>query len=123
MQIPKNLKRVVAGSICLMLSASTTPFVSSAVVDNNINTAVQTDMLSKAKAVTVKGDVNADGIFNIDDVTDLQRWLLAVPNFELKNWKAADLCEDDRLDVFDLCILRQMYSEKIQKTDSFIRLC
>lgn len=105
-----------------MLSASTTPFVSSAVVDNNINTAVQTDMLSKAKAVTVKGDVNADGIFNIDDVTDLQRWLLAVPNFELKNWKAADLCEDDRLDVFDLCILRQMYSEKIQKTDSFYSL-
>lgn len=105
-----------------MLSASSTPFVSSAVVADNTNIIVQTDMLSRTKAVTVKGDVNADGVFNVDDVTDLQRWLLAVPNVELKNWKAADLCEDDRLDVFDLCILRQMYSEQIQKTDSFYSL-
>lgn len=105
-----------------MVSVSTTPFVSSAVVVDNTNTAVQADMQSRAKAVTVKGDVNADGVFNVDDVVDLQRWLLAVPDVELKNWKAADLCEDDRLDVFDLCILRQMYSEQLQKTDSFYSL-
>ena len=34
------------------------------------------------------GDVNNDGEFNVADVVMLQKWLLAVPNVELKNWKA-----------------------------------
>ncbi len=56
---------------------------------------------------SVQGDVNADGEFNISDVVLLQKWLLAVPNTKLNNWKAADLCKDDRLDVFDLCLLKR----------------
>lgn len=28
-----------------------------------------------------------------------------------RNWKAADLCEDDRLDVFDLCMMKRMLVE------------
>ena len=55
----------------------------------------------------VKGDVNADGYFDIADVVLLQRWLLAVPDTHLANWKAADLCKDERLDVFDLCLMRR----------------
>jgi len=55
----------------------------------------------------VAGDVNADGAFNIADVAALQKWLLAVPDTHLANWKAADLCEDDRLDVFDLCLMKR----------------
>jgi len=58
--------------------------------------------------INVKGDVNADGKFNISDVVILQKWLLAVPNTKLADWKAADLCEDDRLDVFDLCMMKRM---------------
>ncbi|MDE5855406.1 MAG: GBS Bsp-like repeat-containing protein [Ruminococcus sp.] len=54
------------------------------------------------------GDVNADDQFNVSDVVLLQKWLLAVPNIELANWKAADLCEDGVLDVFDLCMMRKM---------------
>lgn len=56
---------------------------------------------------TIKGDCNDDGKFNVADVVLLQRWLLAVPNTQLKNWKAADLYKDDRLDVFDLCLMKQ----------------
>ena len=56
---------------------------------------------------SVQGDVNADGEFNISDVVLFQKWLLAVPNTKLNNWKAADLCKDDRLDVFDLCLMRR----------------
>ncbi|MBQ8962144.1 MAG: cellulase family glycosylhydrolase [Ruminococcus sp.] len=56
---------------------------------------------------SVKGDVNGDGQFNISDVVILQKWLLAVPNTTLVNWKAADLCADERLDVFDLIAMRQ----------------
>lgn len=53
------------------------------------------------------GDCNADGIFDIADVVLLQKWLLAVPNTHLPNWQAADMCEDDRLDVFDLCVMKR----------------
>lgn len=55
----------------------------------------------------VLGDVNADGEFNVSDVVLLQKWLLAVPNVKLANWEAADFCEDGRLDVFDLCLMKQ----------------
>ena len=55
----------------------------------------------------VKGDVNADGALTVADVISLQKWLIAVPDTHLANWKAADLCEDDRLDVFDLCLMKR----------------
>ena len=55
----------------------------------------------------IKGDVNADGSFDIADVVLLQKWLLAAPNTELPNWKAADFCDDGRLNVFDLCLMRR----------------
>lgn len=54
----------------------------------------------------VKGDVNADGKFSVADVVLLQKWLLAVPGTELADWKAADLCEDGVLNVFDLCMMK-----------------
>jgi len=53
------------------------------------------------------GDVNADGAFNVSDVILLQKWLLAVPNTHLANWKAADFCEDEKLNVFDLCLMKR----------------
>lgn len=60
----------------------------------------------------IEGDVNADGKFDITDIVLLQKWLLAVPDVKLADWKAADLCEDDRLDVFDLCLMKRMLIEK-----------
>ena len=56
---------------------------------------------------SLQGDVNADGKFNVADVILLQKWLLAVPDTKLPDWKAADFCEDDKLDVFDFCIMKQ----------------
>ena len=46
------------------------------------------------------------------DVVLLQKWLLAVPNTRLNNWKAADLCKDDKLDVFDLCLMKRELLQK-----------
>ncbi|MBR2283463.1 MAG: BspA family leucine-rich repeat surface protein [Ruminococcus sp.] len=54
----------------------------------------------------LEGDVNADGSFNISDVVLMQKWLLAVPDTALIDWKAGDLCEDGRLDAFDLSLMR-----------------
>ena len=67
----------------------------------------------------VMGDVNADGSFNVSDVVLLQKWLLAVPDMHLANWKAADFCEDERLDVFDLCLMkRELINRTTQETST-----
>ena len=60
-----------------------------------------------AEGFSIKGDVNADGTFDVADVVLLQKWLLAVPDTQLENWRAADLCKDNRLDVFDLCLMKR----------------
>ncbi len=100
---------------------------------NNITIGKNNSDLEKAEFVysysfdsdeSIKGDVNADGNFTVADVVMLQKWLLAVPDVTLSNWKAADLCEDGTLNVFDLCMMkrelvntetesnRNIYSEK-----------
>jgi len=56
---------------------------------------------------TPNGDVNADGKFNVADVVALQKWLLAVPDTKLANWKAGNFCSDNRLDGFDLCLMKR----------------
>ena len=60
----------------------------------------------------IRGDVNADGKFNIADVVLLQKWLLAVPDVHLDNWKAGDFFEDGRINVFDLCLMKRELTEK-----------
>lgn len=59
----------------------------------------------------IKGDINADGKFNIADVLLLQKWLVAVPDTKIADWKAGDLCEDGILNVFDLCLMKRMLIE------------
>lgn len=60
----------------------------------------------------VTGDVNADGIFSVLDVILLQRWLLAIPDTHLDDWKMADFYEDDKLNVFDLCLMKKELQNK-----------
>ncbi|MCM1225687.1 MAG: dockerin type I repeat-containing protein, partial [Lachnospiraceae bacterium] len=55
----------------------------------------------------VIGDVNDDGNFNVADVLLIQKWLVGIPNTEIANWQAADLCKDGKLNVFDLCMLKR----------------
>lgn len=61
---------------------------------------------------TVAGDVNNDGAFTIADVVILQKWLLTAPDVSLSNWKAGDLCVDDVLNVFDLCLMKRKLIEQ-----------
>lgn len=58
-----------------------------------------------------KGDVNADGTFDISDVILLQKWLLAVPNTQLANWKAADFCNDGILNGADWCLMKRSFQQ------------
>lgn len=57
----------------------------------------------------LEGDVNNDGIFNIADVVMLQKWLLCAG--PLTTWENGDLCKDNRIDVFDLCLLKRALVE------------
>lgn len=59
------------------------------------------------------GDVNNDGEFNVADVVLLQKWLLAVPDTHLANWKAVDFCNDNKLNVFDLCLMKRELIERM----------
>ncbi len=61
----------------------------------------------KETVSSVRGDVNADGYFSAADLVLLNKWLLGLPDTQLPDWKAGDLCDDGRLDVFDLVLMRQ----------------
>ncbi len=76
--------------------------------DTKVAVTANQTLYAQWKAATVKGDVNNDGEFSVADAVLLQEWLLDVPDIKLENWKAADLCEDGILDVFDLCLMKRM---------------
>uniref|UniRef100_UPI0025D78AB0 dockerin type I repeat-containing protein n=1 Tax=uncultured Ruminococcus sp. TaxID=165186 RepID=UPI0025D78AB0 len=58
------------------------------------------------------GDINCDGTVSIADLVSLQNFLLGRTK-TLGNWKNADLCKDDRLDVFDMVLMRRLLIEKM----------
>lgn len=60
----------------------------------------------------VMGDINGDEEFTVADVVLLQKWLLAVPDVHMVDWEMANFCRDDRLDVFDLCLMKRALLEK-----------
>ena len=74
------------------------------IFDSEFNT-VQVNVI--AIPVLSLGDCNGDGEFNVSDVVLLQKWLLAVPDIHFANWRAADFTKDNRLDVFDLCLMKR----------------
>ncbi|MDD6081984.1 MAG: glycosyl hydrolase family 8 [Oscillospiraceae bacterium] len=61
--------------------------------------------------MSIPGDVNVDGTFNISDVVMMQKWLLAVPDVKLEDWKAGDLLNDNILNVVDLCLMKHKLIE------------
>lgn len=63
----------------------------------------------------IMGDVNADGKFNIADLVIMQKWILAVPDTRLADWQTVDFCADGRLDVFDLCLMKQALIQSLSQ--------
>ncbi len=62
----------------------------------------------------LSGDANGDGSFSTADLVTLEKWLLGMPDAELKNWKACDLCNDNMIDTFDLCLMRKALAESLK---------
>ncbi len=55
----------------------------------------------------IDNDINLDRIFNVADVVMLQKQLLGIYSVERSNWRAADICRDGTVDVFDLVYMRK----------------
>ena len=83
------------------------------------HTVFPSDITVKLKKTTM-GDVNDDGAFNVSDVVLLQKWLLAVPDTHLANWRAADFCEDNVLNVFDLCLMKRELIDQLPKQELYL---
>ena len=64
------------------------------------------DIVIRTK-ITVSGNINGDDEFNIADVAVLQKWLLTACDNELYNWAEADFDLDNKLTVFDLCLMKK----------------
>ena len=56
---------------------------------------------------TPSGDANGDNSFGIADVVIMQKWLNGSANAKLADWKAVDYCRDNKLDIFDLVLMRK----------------
>lgn len=63
----------------------------------------------------IAGDINLDGVFGIADVAVVQKWLLGGSfygsDIQFDYWHLADFCDDDKLDVFDLCLMKEKLLE------------
>lgn len=57
------------------------------------------------------GDANLDGEVSVTDAVMLQKWLLCAGT--LTCWENADLSKDERIDIFDLCLLKRMIIENM----------
>ncbi len=62
------------------------------------------------KSEKLLGDVNLDGEVNVADAVMLQKWLLCAG--DLICWENGDLCKDEQINVFDLCLLKRMIIEQ-----------
>ncbi len=63
-------------------------------------------VLAMIEEEMVKGDVNADGVFNIADVLIMKKYLMG--NGTLTDLSVGDLSADKNVNVFDLCIMKYM---------------
>ena len=77
-------------------------------VDDNGN-------ITEADCNITDGDCNGDGQFTISDVVMFQKWLSGTG--ELTNWKNADLTFDNKLDVFDLVLMKKAVIENMPTID------
>ena len=63
--------------------------------------------LSCTLKFTPNGDANGDGKLSIADATLFQKWLMGGSDLTIAEWKSVDFCHDNKLDIFDFCLMRQ----------------
>lgn len=56
----------------------------------------------------VRGDANSDGVFTLSDIVIVQKYILG-GKIEISCMQNVDLCKDNVIDVFDLCVLKNEF--------------
>ena len=100
-KLPSGLEKVGVQAFSQCPALETVEFPDK-VVEFSSNVFKETPWLSAQREKSPLVIVN--GVF--------QRWLLRDKTAELKNWEAADLCQDNRLDVYDLVLMRKSVVNK-----------
>lgn len=89
-----------------------TPPQTTTTTTTTVTTTTTTTTTTEPVVPETEGDVNGDGVFSISDVVLLQRWLLSTADKKSIIWENADVCKDNVLDAFDLCLMRKIIVEK-----------
>lgn len=76
---------------------------------NGVLRGINKDGSQRTDGKRTEDDINADGEFNVADAVILQKWLLNVSDSAPDDWNAGNLFDDDRLDIFDLVIMKQKF--------------
>lgn len=71
-------------------------------------TEVTTEATTAPSGSYVMGDVDANGLFELRDIVQTQKWLLGTKHTKLKNWAAGDLNADGLLDIYDLALMKRL---------------
>ncbi len=69
------------------------------------------DLIFRIK-ITTSGNINGDGEFSVADAVALKKWLLGADDVGIYNWAEADFDLNNRLDAFDLAIMKHKLIEK-----------
>lgn len=72
------------------------------------------DVTVKGKRVIPSGDSNGDGKFTVADVVTMQSYIMGKKTAKLADWKNVDYYEDEKIDVFDLIVMRENYIENME---------
>lgn len=64
------------------------------------------ELIENVRDDKVKGDVDANGSFELADLVMMQKYL--IDKGTLNDWKAGDLCKDDIINVFDMVMMRSL---------------
>ncbi len=69
---------------------------------------VSSEIIIDTKNAGLKGDVNDDGVFNVLDIVQLKKWILAVPDTKLSNSKNADLDKNGKINIIDYSMMLRL---------------
>lgn len=95
----KTKFKIKSMSVLLALTLTTTAFIANTVTAS---------AAEKTETKIVLGDVNNDGIINMDDVTDIQRYVAGIIDFTDNQLKAANVYDkDDAITINDVTELQR----------------
>ncbi|MDR0918981.1 MAG: DUF1906 domain-containing protein [Oscillospiraceae bacterium] len=94
--------------------------VITALAEGTLNVSATTDYgVTDTFVVTVTnerielfGDINIDGVENVEDIVTMKNYALGVIKLNAETFPIADLNDDNRVDVYDIAILKRYYLRK-----------